>query len=92
MISFIYLFYLKIFTKKKFKASLNGIRAVQRECAITSDICTLFETTCKQSGLSDCTCKTCNTDYCNDSTRVHDFKFKIITVGFVAVLFSMFYL
>ena len=55
------------------------------------DACDAAIKACKASGGSDCKCKQCNSDLCNDSKSVHDIKFKTIGAVLLAAILSMFY-
>ena len=70
---------------------MKGISSIDRDCVLPVANCDLLIAACKAQGLSDCKCKTCNSDLCNDSKSVHDIKFKTIGVVLLAAILSMFY-
>ena len=70
---------------------MNGISGIDRDCVLPVSNCDLFIAACKAQGGSDCKCKQCNSDLCNDSTSLHDIKFKTIGAVLLAAILSMFY-
>ena len=74
---------------KKLKGSSGDTVLIKRGCEATKDECATLLTQCEKSGASNCVCKSCKTDLCNNSRTIYDVKFTIIAALIMTSLLNI---